>query len=1509
MQSSESSDDTQFIKSKLTFVDLAGSERIKRTGAEGQRMKEGIQINSGLFNLGQVINGLADDQRIKNGTKAGHIPYRNSKLTHLLKDALGGNSQTLFLACVSPAESNESETYSTLSYARQARNIKNKPLRNIDKHQLELRRLKYAVKTWMSKAITHMFSDQSTSNANRLDVDDTSLQSISLTELSSPQAKGNSRSGSTRELFNRPEVQEYVQRINDMINAQLEGGLSSSPRKLRLSIMPSPRTRGGDISASPAKAGRELFRRDSSDGMNLCVENASRRRSLAKCHAVLESDSEQLVSRMMELVHKEKDELLKDTLRPESPTNSSIISGQTNITCSTDGIVDDDEDEDCAKMAHVEREIEEKEEILEKLMEAVKGFGAMKQDYESLLQEINSLESEKAELERDLEQAKKLEESLAKSKKPPANPLAVIKLKERFAKVQSELAKMKTDRQKKESAYRLMQRESKQCERLQDELKKMKEAKVALMRAQKTQSMNVQKMRKENDQKISQMKKSDMRKQRQVNNLKSELVKKQRVLGNKDREIARIQSKLKSCEEHITQLLTMNNKKRAQLMSTPSKERGFTRKDSGSNVLGGLSTSDKNHLKSSKSILDNMIADRIDRQEKKIMYDNKVKAHQDLKEELSEEVTELQTLTAKKLQLEEIKKEDEEHFTEEQHSQLKATSQAVISVQDSIDKITHEMKMYISDIDELSTALFQYGKDNSKDADEGNGTWEDMGKSIVNGLNHGQCQSLLWDMTIEKSGHLIQIEEYKRKYLESKDACESATETISELENELLQSKSEMKARLEESEKQRVNDLWALMKSKAAAEEGKVGQSIAITRAQDLEKALESYVEQESTLKNEIEALRAKNEELHKKSLEINFLKSGEGDNNAELQVCFTELKAIWDCLGTPVNEREEVLSSISCANKTAQSESLKEAELKLQSSKTEEDVLTTGFEDMCGVLDIEEGSYFDEATLKTLPILKRIEQIKEAFQKVEKEMSLRTVQMFKLKAKLLDLMKDMKLEHDNLSPNLQRLLRVDADMESATIPKLASDMLAKGVMISVSHLEEWDSKIRELSVEQVDNINQSNCSKQDIAALCEELSLSIHDRIESIECGIDKAMKERICAVLTNAGEAKVTGDNGLKHCLEKVCYALQTMKANRTNCVKFLQKLFKGLNNYLKLSFDKTEESSSCVTSEYLETLFGFFLTSLPVQLEKHVEYTQIKLAGMVTDNKLSVAEYDQKLGKLASTQVKTKEEIAMLSDMDEPINDLVGLSQFSDEAWLVEFITSVQNVWHENRSQVIFAIVLGSEMNRLNLFVDALKDIKRFDNQLSRHVTEMEEFELASKQDRLKVLSGSSKALMEEEKYRKNGKRKFEQITDRLVMAARTAQSYSDGMQMDISHLSRQGQDLLRGKVQERIELMHLHTTTHGTKRWSGDKETFCDTSSQSSQDENIINNQENRHEAVKPVSSRSTKSPTKLRSRSKSPVNSNCSSPVNRPRSRNIRKENEGFPREQPSNPFSSLLKTE
>ncbi|KAI0242330.1 hypothetical protein L0F63_002401, partial [Massospora cicadina] len=108
------------LRSKCHFVDLAGSERLKRTGAIGNRAKEGININAGLLALGNVISALGDASK-----KNTHVPYRDSKLTRLLQDSIGGNSYTMMIACVSPVKADVNETYNTLKYANRARNIKN----------------------------------------------------------------------------------------------------------------------------------------------------------------------------------------------------------------------------------------------------------------------------------------------------------------------------------------------------------------------------------------------------------------------------------------------------------------------------------------------------------------------------------------------------------------------------------------------------------------------------------------------------------------------------------------------------------------------------------------------------------------------------------------------------------------------------------------------------------------------------------------------------------------------------------------------------------------------------------------------------------------------------------------------------------------------------------------------------------------------------------------------------------------------------------------------------------------------------------------------------------------------------------------------------------------------------------------------------------------------------------------------------------------------------------------
>ncbi|XP_060749752.1 kinesin-like protein KIF3B isoform X1 [Tachysurus vachellii] len=117
---------------KLNLVDLAGSERQAKTGAQGERLKEATKINLSLSALGNVISALVDG-------KSSHIPYRDSKLTRLLQDSLGGNARTVMVANIGPASYNVEETLTTLRYSNRAKNIKNKPRINEDPKDALLR--------------------------------------------------------------------------------------------------------------------------------------------------------------------------------------------------------------------------------------------------------------------------------------------------------------------------------------------------------------------------------------------------------------------------------------------------------------------------------------------------------------------------------------------------------------------------------------------------------------------------------------------------------------------------------------------------------------------------------------------------------------------------------------------------------------------------------------------------------------------------------------------------------------------------------------------------------------------------------------------------------------------------------------------------------------------------------------------------------------------------------------------------------------------------------------------------------------------------------------------------------------------------------------------------------------------------------------------------------------------------------------------------------------------------
>lgn len=124
---------------KLNLVDLAGSERQSKTGATGERLREATKINLSLSALGNVISALVDG-------RSKYIPYRDSKLTRLLQNSLGGNTRTLMIACLSPADNNYEESLSTLRYANRAKSIRNRPRINEDPKDALLREYQEEIK-------------------------------------------------------------------------------------------------------------------------------------------------------------------------------------------------------------------------------------------------------------------------------------------------------------------------------------------------------------------------------------------------------------------------------------------------------------------------------------------------------------------------------------------------------------------------------------------------------------------------------------------------------------------------------------------------------------------------------------------------------------------------------------------------------------------------------------------------------------------------------------------------------------------------------------------------------------------------------------------------------------------------------------------------------------------------------------------------------------------------------------------------------------------------------------------------------------------------------------------------------------------------------------------------------------------------------------------------------------------------------------------------------------------
>jgi hypothetical protein len=554
--------------SRFTFVDLAGSERMKKTGAEGERAKEGIRINEGLLALGNVINALADEGRIARGEKI-HVPYRQSKLTRLLQDALGGNSQTLFMACVSPSDTNAGETLSTLRYANRARNIKNAPTRNVDATAVELQRLRTLTNLLKCELIKHRFEGCSGS------------ATVADPEVERGEDEVDDLLGVvSEELLQREDVLAYMNRIDEKLS-ELSGGSYSNPNML----LPA------HSSAPPG-------------GRSIRVSSTASAIGSVASPMKHEDDGNALILDF----NPEEDMQIIDQLLELQQQDQKFQEGQR-----------DDQD----RLNDMEGEIEENECRLLQLREHLKVYHSMKEKYERLMSEVQSLESEK----------QALAELLEKAQVDPTRGCSQA-IKAKLQKVEEGLASARSETRKTQQMYRQAEQEAQKCKVLERQIQELKQAKVNLVKKRREDSAKHKEFTQQKTTEIHALKRREKNADKKISKMEIECQKYKSNLERSKSHCDKLSDKLKQTEVHLMRLLTKrrndinrNNKAAHQYLEGMDQ---FAPMD--------------DEVKPIKFLLEKRILDKVTLSQNKNVYESKVVEHGTLMAAMAKEAKRIHEL-------------------------------------------------------------------------------------------------------------------------------------------------------------------------------------------------------------------------------------------------------------------------------------------------------------------------------------------------------------------------------------------------------------------------------------------------------------------------------------------------------------------------------------------------------------------------------------------------------------------------------------------------------------------------------------------------------------------------------------------------------------------------------------------------------------------------------------------------------------------------------------------------
>ncbi|XP_019214321.1 kinesin-like protein KIF21B isoform X3 [Oreochromis niloticus] len=593
------------LMAKFHFVDLAGSERLKRTGATGDRAREGISINCGLLALGNVISALGDQTK-----KGGHVPYRDSKLTRLLQDSLGGNSRTVMIACVSPSDRDFMETLNTLKYANRARNIKNKVMVNQDKTSQQISALRAEIARLQMELMEYKagkrvaceegsegFSDLYQENTmlqrendtlrlrvkamqetiDHLNSRVTHLLANEVSTLLAKSSEGNEEIGTLIQNYIR-EVEELRTKLlesesmNESLRRQV-GRLSSRSPFPTSTLSPAP---GHPPGSSPAPMSMEAEMTDVLRRAKLDIERLKKKERRQRR---MSPELEKGLKKRVKLHTQENGE---NGQGRENGQNGEIDSDENHTEeimsplqeesgCDDDegedeeegreeeddfdsdeSLVDSDSDSDekanfQADLADLTCEIEIKQKLIDELENSQRRLLMLKLQYEEkliLLQ--NKIRDTQLERDRVLQNLMTMENYTEEK----ANRIKQ-EYEKRLKEMNRDLLKLQTAQKEHARLLKNQGRYERELKKLQGEVNEMKKAKVALMKQMKEEQQRRRMVEAKRNREIAQLKKEQRRQEYQIRALESQKRQQELVLRRKTQEVTALRRLAKPMSDRV----------------------------------------------------------------------------------------------------------------------------------------------------------------------------------------------------------------------------------------------------------------------------------------------------------------------------------------------------------------------------------------------------------------------------------------------------------------------------------------------------------------------------------------------------------------------------------------------------------------------------------------------------------------------------------------------------------------------------------------------------------------------------------------------------------------------------------------------------------------------------------------------------------------------------------------------------------------------------------------------